>query len=204
MTVIHLVRHGETNLNAQDRYSGRADAPLNDTGRLQAAALGAWAATREISRIVVSPTSRARMSAGPAATATGLSIIVDERWSEVDFGRAEGLERAELMRRFPAEYAAFVASPADVPLPGGEAGRDAIGRLRAAFDDAAASAPEVLVVGHSTAFRLLLCDQLGIDPNRYRTVFPHLENGGVTTLDARDAGLALRTFNAPLSSTHPA
>ena len=198
MTVIHMVRHGQTNLNAEDRYSGRAEAPLTDAGRLQAAALGVWAGSRDIAHIVVSPSSRARLTAEPAAIAAGSSIVVDERWSEVDFGQAEGLERTELMRRFPAEYAAFVAAPADVPLPGGEPGRDAIGRLRAAFDDAAANPREVLIVGHSTAFRLLLCDLLGIDPNRYRSVFPHLENGAVTTLEVRDAGIALRTFNALL------
>ncbi|MBP8532409.1 histidine phosphatase family protein [Streptomyces sp. MK37H] len=203
MTDFVLVRHGETVWHAENRYAGRTDVPLTEHGHKQAAELGAWAAGRRLDAVLSSPLSRARLTAGPAAAALGLTPRVDERLYEVDFGRGEGLTRAEMRERFPAELGAFLADPVAHHLPGGEDPAAAAGRAIACLTDIAHEVPEgrVLVVAHSTLVRLVLCQLLGIPLARYRQVFPRLENGALTELRLRDGRASLLRLNAPALTT---
>ncbi|GAA3310927.1 histidine phosphatase family protein [Streptomyces cinereospinus] len=199
MTDFVLVRHGETPWHAENRYAGRTDVPLTERGRRQAAALGVWAGDQRLDAVLSSPLRRARLTAEPAAAALGLPVRVDERLCEVDFGRGEGLTRAEMRERFPRELAAFLADPVTHHLPGGEDPAAAAARARDCLARTAARFPggRVLVVAHSTLVRLLLCDLLGIPLARYRTVFPALENGALTELRLHDGTAALLRLNAP-------
>jgi probable phosphoglycerate mutase len=214
MTVdIHLVRHGETVWHARNQYAGRSDVALTEKGLAQAEALGQWARTRPITRVVTSDLSRAVRTAAPAAAALGVRVEQDPRLREVDFGRGEGLTRAEMAERFPGALVSFVAAPATSPLPGGESGADAVARACPALAELAAgdgaagetvggavggAAGEVLLVAHNTLMRLLLCDVLGIDPDRYREVFPRLDNTAVTTLRTDGTRFALLRLNVPI------
>ncbi|MFF3643566.1 histidine phosphatase family protein [Streptomyces sp. NPDC002564] len=199
MTDFILVRHGETVWHDGNRYAGRTDIELTSRGLLQAAALGAWAAGERIDAVVSSPLGRARRTAEPAAQALGLVPRVEERLIEVDFGRGEGLTRAEMHERFPTELAAFLRDPVARHLPGGEDPRAAAERASEALTDLAAAFPDgrVLVVAHSTLVRLLLCHRLGIPLADYRRVFPELHNGALTELRLRDGRMSLLRLNAP-------
>ncbi|MFF8831067.1 histidine phosphatase family protein [Streptomyces sp. NPDC015131] len=204
MTDFVLVRHGETAWHAENRYAGRTDVPLTERGRRQAAALGAWAAGQPLDAVLSSPLSRARLTAAPAATALGLPVRVDERLYEVDFGRGDGLTRAEMAREFPDELAAFLADPVAHHLPGGEDPVEAARRAVACLDDTVRELPggRVLVVAHSTLVRLVLCTLLGIPLAHYRQVFPALENGALTEVRLRPGRPAsLLRLNAPATPT---
>jgi probable phosphoglycerate mutase len=133
---------------------------------------------------VCSPLSRARRSAAPAAETTGLPLRIEERLTEIDFGVGEGLTPDELAARYPAEWGAFRAAPASVPLPGGEAGRDGITRALPVFDDLHTEMPDgrILIVAHATLLRLLLCELAGIDADGYRDLLPVLGNCTITTI----------------------
>ena len=96
MTDLILVRHGETIWHHDNRYTGRSDVPLTERGHRQAEAFARWAATSPPHALWVSPLSRARDTAAPIAKATGLSMRIDERLVELDFGRGEGLTGAEM------------------------------------------------------------------------------------------------------------
>lgn len=198
MTELVLVRHGETEWHAGNRYAGRSDVALTPRGTAQAEELARWAAGAGLDAVVCSPLSRARRTAAPAAAAAGLDAVVDERLVEVDFGAGEGLTRDEMAERFPEALAAFLAAPASSPLPGGEPGADAVARARPAIGDAVRTWPgRVLVVAHQTLLRLLLCDLLGLPLDRYRTVFPGLDPVGRTVVVATADGPAgLRSLNA--------
>ncbi|MDQ4117586.1 MAG: histidine phosphatase family protein [Actinomycetota bacterium] len=200
MTELVLVRHGETIWHAENRYAGRSDIALTDRGRLQADRLGAWAAGARLDRIVTSPLQRTADTAAPAETATGLTARRDPRLVEVDFGKAEGLTRAEMRDRFPDALAAFLRRPATCPLPGGECGTDAVARARPALSDCLSGDPRrVLVVGHQTLVRLLLCATLGVPLDRYRAVFPRLDSVALCRLRiARDRPPALLALNVPV------
>lgn len=201
MTELVLVRHGETVWHDGNRYAGRTDVALTDHGRRQAEVLGGWSATAELDAVWVSPLSRARETAEPVARATGLDPHVDERIVELDFGRGEGLTAEEMNRDFPEARAAFVDDPVTHYLPGGEDPVLAVKRMTGYATDIVREHPDgrVLVVGHSTAHRLLLCHLLGLPLRSYRSVFPVFRNCAITTVrwdGTRQA--ALLEFNTPV------
>ena len=217
MTTLFLARHGETEWHAEHRYAGSSDVGLTDHGLVQADELGAWARRARLSAIVASPLGRARLTAQRAANATGLELRLDPRLVEIDFGAAEGLTPAELTERMPAEWAAFERHPARQPPPGGEAGVEGIARAKPAMEELVSEfgpsaatlggstesrqGDRVLVVMHGTLIRLLLCDWLGIDPDRYRDLFPAVDNCALTTVrfEALNGRMQPRVlgYNAP-------
>ncbi|MFZ7089148.1 histidine phosphatase family protein [Curtobacterium sp. RRHDQ10] len=205
MTVMHLVRHGETTWHAENRYAGRSDVGLTDRGAAQAETLGRWAAGAELEHLVSSDATRARGTAMPASRTTGLPISVDRRLREVDFGQAEGMTGREMEAQFPEARAAFLREPATRPLPGGETGIDAAKRVTVALTEMAAEqAGPVLVVGHSTVLRLALCQLLDIPLDAYRVVFPSMHNVAVTTIDlqpdrGRGVPVSLLRYNADIT-----
>ncbi|MFC5143621.1 histidine phosphatase family protein [Streptomyces aureoversilis] len=205
MTDFLLVRHGETEWHAENRYAGRSDVALTELGRRQGEALGAWAAGQGLDAVMCSPLSRARLTARPAAAALELPLRVDERLTEVGFGRGEGLTRAEMAEAFPGELAAFLDDPVAHHLPGGEDPAAAAARAVACLTETARDLPggRVLVVAHSTLLRLALCALLGIPLSRYRVVFPALENGALTELRLREGQASLLRLNAPVTAGAP-
>lgn len=102
---IVLVRHGESEGNADGRLQGRRDSPLSARGREQAARLGAWLAAQGISwsHAYASPLARAAETASIAsAVVTGPVVTLDPDLQEIDAGELSGLNRAEMIERFPA------------------------------------------------------------------------------------------------------
>ncbi len=199
---LFLVRHGETAYHADNRYAGHTDLALTDHGQSQAAELGEWAASAQLSAVASSPLRRARETADPPARKAGLNVLVDERLVELDFGAADGLTAAEMRDRFGPERAAFEADPYAHPLPGGEDPRAARVRGRAAVEELATSAGDrVLVVTHGTFLRILLCDLLEVPPSAYRRAFPVIRNatGAVIRRD-RHGHWGLLAWNPPLTA----
>ena len=198
MTRLHLARHGETVWHAEHRYAGSSDVALTEVGAQQAEQLGRWAGARSLGGIYSSDLTRAIRTAAPAAQATGYETIVDPRLREVHFGVAEGMTAAQLRERWPAEWSAFELHPATAPFPDGEAGTAAIDRAWPALLEIADRGVEDVLVGmHATLIRLLLCRVLGIDPDRYRSLFPMVANTGITTLDLGADTIGLLGFNLP-------
>jgi len=203
MTELTLVRHGETIWHAEHRYAGSSDIPLTAHGRQQAQQLAEWAADAELDAVWSSPLVRARDTATAVAAATGLSTPTDERLAELDFGAAEGLTSTEMTERFGAAREAFVRDPVASHLPGGEDPRQAVERMMACLTELTAQHPDgrVLVVGHGTIHRLVLCHLLGLPIRDYRRLFPIVRNCGVTTVRCdrtTDPGtVALVEYNVP-------
>src|SRR6476660_687129 len=91
-----LVRHGETDDNAADRFQGRIDTPLNDRGREQSRALAATLAGEGLRALYTSPLARARETAAIVGALLGLEPVADERLMEADAGAWSGRLYAEL------------------------------------------------------------------------------------------------------------
>jgi uncharacterized phosphatase len=101
-TVICIVRHGETDWNAQGRLQGREDIELNDAGREQALKMAAWLSSETWDAVVSSPLKRAFETAQIIARRLSISeIIVEEQITERDYGEASGLWPEERRSRFP-------------------------------------------------------------------------------------------------------
>lgn len=126
-TRICLVRHGETEWNAERRIQGQIDIALNATGRSQAAAAGRWLRDEAIAAVYSSDLQRAWATACAIGGALGLGPIAVPEMRERRYGIFEGLTYAELRARHPAGYAAFEARDPDYDFETGES-------LRAMFD----------------------------------------------------------------------
>lgn len=202
MTRLVLVRHGETVWHAENRYAGVSDISLTERGLRQAVRLARWARDADLSAIWTSTLTRAQLTAGECAEATGLPLNIDKRLRELDFGRGEGLTTAEMSHRFPEALEAFRADPVSDHLPGGEDPTQAVERFRACLEDIAGLHPgrRVLVVAHTTAIRLTLCALVGIPLAEYRRVFPELGNCALTEIRLHAGRCSILELNTPIEA----
>ncbi|MFB4265150.1 bifunctional RNase H/acid phosphatase [Nonomuraea sp. GTA35] len=162
-TSLLLLRHGETELSLERRFSGRGDAELTANGLAQAAAAAARL-SREPYRldvVVTSPLKRARQTAQAVAEQAGVEVEVFEELREADFGAWEGHTFTEVQRRWPAELAAWLADP-EVAPPGGESFAETARRVQEARERLVEryEGKTVLAVSHVTPIKLLLRDAL--------------------------------------------
>ncbi|WP_329173844.1 histidine phosphatase family protein [Streptomyces sp. NBC_01477] len=201
-TRLLLVRHGQTEWHAENRYAGISDVALTGEGLRQAEALGAWAGSRTIDAVACSPLSRARATAAPAAGRLGLVPEVVAGLREVDFGWGEGRTLAEMRVADPDAVRAFETDAAAHPLPGSEPPLPAARRGREALRGLAERHPGavVLVVAHNSLLRLALCLMLGMDVGGYRRLLPVLDNAAVTEIEVDGERTGLRSLNVPTSA----
>jgi probable phosphoglycerate mutase len=170
VTRVYLVRHGATQLSAEDRFAGSTDVPLSEEGRAQAAALGRRLDAESMAAIYASPMSRTRETAAIIGETCGRVPILAEGLREISHGHWEGHTRQDVEERHPDEYAAWEADPFTFAPRGGESGVAVLARalpaLRHILD--AHVGQHVLVVSHKATVRLLLSSLLGFDPRGYR------------------------------------
>ena len=165
-TRLLLLRHGQTELSRQRRYSGRGDPELTDTGRGQAADAARYLADkRGISAVISSPLQRAHATATAAADALGLTVAVDPDLIETDFGEWEGLTFPEAAERHPEVHGRWLRDTS-LAAPGGESFDEVQHRVQRARDRIVAehSGTTVLVVSHVTPIKTLLRLALAAGP----------------------------------------
>jgi broad specificity phosphatase PhoE len=115
--VIVVVRHGRTTANARGLLLGRADPPLDDVGRAQAAAMARVVAGGDVQLVISSPLVRAVETAEIIRDGVGMAAVaVDERWIELDYGDFDGRPFADV----PAESWATWRGDVRWTPPGGE------------------------------------------------------------------------------------
>jgi broad specificity phosphatase PhoE len=120
---IVLLRHGDTVGNSRERFHGSGDVALSDEGRAQVRAAGRRLATEVFDLVASSPLRRAWQSA--ALLSGGAPVLLVPEFSEIDFGRWEGMTAEEIEAQDPVLYKTWREGAADFEFPGGE--------LRAAF-----------------------------------------------------------------------
>ncbi len=101
MTMICLIRHGETNWNALGKLQGQTDVPLNAKGIQQARDCGAFLKNFEWDAIISSPLSRAKDTAERINQELHLNHMIMEEFKERSFGQAEGMTQTEREDAFP-------------------------------------------------------------------------------------------------------
>jgi probable phosphoglycerate mutase len=164
-----LLRHGETPLTPQKRFSGSggSDPSLSDVGREQAERVAAALAARgTVQAIVASPLARTRETAGVVAARLGLDVVIEDGLRETDFGAWEGLTFAEVRERHPRDLDTWLASPEAEPTGGGESFAATAHRMAATRDKLIASyaGRTVLLVTHVTPIKTLVRLALGAPP----------------------------------------
>ncbi|MBO0856039.1 MAG: bifunctional RNase H/acid phosphatase [Nocardia sp.] len=191
-----LLRHGQTELSVQRRYSGRGNPALTALGRDQADRAAKYLAAKgDIAAVVASPLGRAQETAAAAARALGAPVHTLESLTETDFGEWEGLTFAEAAERDPALHTRWLADPS-VPAPGGESFDQVRERVEAARGDLLGQYPggNVVVVSHVTPIKTLLQLALGVGPSLlYRL---HLDLASLSIAEFYpDGGSSVRLVN---------
>ncbi|MGS2587657.1 bifunctional RNase H/acid phosphatase [Streptomyces hebeiensis] len=164
--VFVLLRHGETVLTPEKRFSGSGgtDPELSPVGRRQAEAIAASLAERgTVQDIVSSPLRRCRETAAAVAARLGLEVTVEDGLREADFGAWEGLTFAETRDRYPDDLNAWLASPSVAPTGGGESFATVARRIEATRDRLLERyrGRTVLLVTHVTPVKTLVQLALG-------------------------------------------
>jgi probable phosphoglycerate mutase len=169
-TRLYLVRHGATQLTAEDRFAGDIGVELSAEGRSQAERLAARVREHGISAIYSSPLSRAVETARIIATGCGLEPRLSDGLREIHHGHWEGLTRQEVETRFAVEYAAWEEDPFTFAPEGGESGVSVLARALPALREIVVrhAGLNVLAVSHKATIRLILSSLLGFDPRGYR------------------------------------
>ena len=202
ITTVYLIRHGETDWNAQHRWQGHADVPLNSKGRAQAAALAAWFQERDttVDAIYSSDLQRALATAQPVSDALGLTVETDATLRELNVGRWEGLQSADIDERYPGMRRRWYDNVATYPLPEGESVGAMQTRMTRYYYDAVArhAGGTIMLVAHGGALTTLLAEVEGQSlakawMNRDRK----FDNTGVTIVshDHGSGASQLDTFN---------
>ncbi len=150
LTRLCIVRHGETEWNAERRIQGQIDIGLNETGRRQALAAGRWLKSAGISALYASDLRRAWDTAAEIGRALGLQAEAAPELRERRYGVFEGLTYAEAARRFPEGYAAFEGRNADYAFENGESLKVMFARVTGKLSEIAArhSGQNIAVVVH--------------------------------------------------------
>ncbi|MFF4903136.1 bifunctional RNase H/acid phosphatase [Streptomyces sp. NPDC001068] len=161
-----LLRHGETPLTPQKRFSGSGgtDPALSPVGLGQArAAADALARRGTIEAILASPLTRTRQTAAAVAERLGLDVTVEEGLRETDFGAWEGLTFGEVRERHRDDLDAWLADPEAHPTGGGESFAETAIRIAATRDRlvAAHRGRTVLLVTHVTPIKTFVRLALG-------------------------------------------
>ncbi|HET9895849.1 MAG TPA: histidine phosphatase family protein [Streptosporangiaceae bacterium] len=196
-TTTLLLRHGQTELSGERRFSGRADTPLTKEGVKQArlAARRLAQAGREIGVVLSSPLQRARRTAEAVAEATGAPLVIYEELIEADFGAWQGLTFAEASAKWPGELAAWMASP-DAAPPEGESFAMVALRVLNGLDKliAAYRHSTVVAVSHVTPIKTLVCRALLAPPEAMFRM--NLDVASLCHIDCYDNGSAVvRSLN---------
>jgi probable phosphoglycerate mutase len=207
-TTTVLLRHGQTRMSVEKRFSGTVEASLTDVGHAQAAAVADRLADVRFDAIYVSPLKRARQTADAVCAAIGRAAgdardyIVEEDLRETDFGAWDAMTFAEVRARFPDDLNAWLADPSVAP-PGGESIEATARRVRAARDRILAAHPgqTVLIVSHVTPIKALT--QLALDAPPSVLYRLHLDLVSLSTIDWYSDGPAvLRGFNDVNHAVH--
>ncbi|WP_030807511.1 bifunctional RNase H/acid phosphatase [Streptomyces sp. NRRL S-337] len=164
-----LLRHGETALTPEKRFSGSGgtDPELSAAGHHQAQATAAALAARgTIQAVVSSPLRRCRETAQAVADRLGLDVRVEDGLRETDFGAWEGLTFAEVRERYPEDLDAWLHSSKAAPTGGGESFASVARRIAVTRDKLLAryAGRTVLLVTHVTPIKTLVRLALGAPP----------------------------------------
>ncbi|MCX6451158.1 MAG: histidine phosphatase family protein [Actinobacteria bacterium] len=158
-TMIYFIRHGETHLTPERRFSGSdgSNPPLSESGLKQAEAVAKELAIRKADLLISSPMQRTTQTAQAISKATGLPITFDKQWLECGFGEWDELSVQEIQELYPSEWEQWVSNVSYRPGKTGESYVELAARIELALTDLAVEHPgkTIIVVAHNIVIKAL-------------------------------------------------
>jgi broad specificity phosphatase PhoE len=175
--MLFLSRHGETDWNAEGRFQGHSDPPLNDHGRAQARGLAHRLERTKLTAIYASDLQRSRETAEIVAAPHGLQVVSLPELREVDTGSWSGLAREEIEARWPGAIERWQAEGRH-GWEEGESYEDMAARVVACLDRLARNheSEQILYVGHGGTIRAILAHAHHVSYGAYRQLHPVVAN----------------------------
>jgi glucosyl-3-phosphoglycerate phosphatase len=204
-----LWRHGQTVWNAERRFQGQSDIPLDEVGQAQAERAARLLAALRPDLIVSSDLSRAAQTAAPLSRLTGLEVTLDKDLRERSGGCWEGLTDTEIRTRYPVEHANWTPPDGEPSALVAERVTGALLRVAEAVlargddppsppregSDPAMTTGLAVVVSHGAALRLGMSRLLGM-PEELSGVLGPLSNCSWSVLGRRYGRWRLVEHNA--------
>lgn len=195
MGTLLIVRHGETEWNAEGRIQGHTDIGLSEKGAEQARSLGQRLADRQIDVAYSSDLKRTSETAKLALGGRDITLNETPRLREYNKGIFEGMTLSEIQEKFPAEYPKYLEKDLSYAPEGGETTRDVSTRMASIFAEIKANHLDetVLVVSHGGVLRAAMVSLLGMPlEGNWSFVFG---NCGLTMVDTYTDNAVLQLFN---------
>ena len=194
-TRIILVRHGETAANREFRYIGTRDDALTEHGQTQARHIAEALSLLPVAAVYSSPRRRAYETALPVASRHGLTVQVVDDLREGDFGRWEGLSRAEVMAQDAEHLRAWERDTSLAP-PDGESLDAMQQRVSAVIAKLVQAHPEqtIVLVSHVGPVKAVLCTALGVPASTAFRIF--LDPATISVVDWRQPDPTVRLLNS--------
>ena len=193
-TVIYITRHGESESNKSGTFTGSTDVPLSELGCRQAQKVCEFLVDKDIDAIYSSPLSRAMATVTPLGEKIGKTVVGDERFMEIYFGRWEGKAKDYLLANEPefAKWCKFplLAYPSDAENP-----QTAYKRFVGGMDELVKKheGKNIVISAHGAIILSVLC---GIGYLNANTVTPKdiPKNASVTKLVHKDGKYSVEYY----------
>lgn len=190
-THVLLIRHGQSEGNAERRFGGHTATPLSPRGRKQALATAQALKDDGLTAIYSSDLARAVETARPLATLTRLPTNATEAFRERSVGVMEGLTFEDAAQRHPDEYAALLRRDFEHVLNGGESYRQLLDRASSKLDEVIAQhqGGRIAVFSHTGTICIMALHLMGaLDAPELKPVWISSANCGITRFELRSDG----------------
>ena len=193
MNYLVLMRHGESQWNRENRFTGFTDVDLNDTGIAEAKRAGTALKGIKFDKVYTSTLKRAYRTAELAMTEAGQNppTVKHDDLRERDYGDLTGLNKDETRKKFGEEQVQIWRRSYDVPPPGGESLKDVVARVKPYFEkhilpDVKAG-KNILLAAHGNTLRAMLIILGENTPENINTA--EIATGVPLTFEYNGAGL---------------
>jgi len=194
MTQIILVRHGKTEWNVEERFRGRIDIELNETGIKQAELLAEYLSDLKIDAIYSSPLKRALKTAEIMAGYHKLDVEIASGLIEFNYGKWQGLLHQEVKDKYKELYAEWTKNPHQVKMPAGESLDEVRERAIGVVNNVIAKYKgTVVLVSHRVVNKVLICALLGLDNSYFWNI--RQDTCGITTFTYENRRFILTKHN---------
>ena len=198
-TQLLLIRHGQSQGNAQGRFGGHTATPLSQRGVEQARATASALAAESITAIYSSDLARATQTADPLSQLTHLETNTCHAFRERSVGVMEGLTFEEAAEQHPDQYAALLRRDFEHVLSGGESYRQLLDRARHKLDQIISKhkGGNIVVFSHTGTICILALHLMGaLDSRELKPVWLSSSNCGINRFELREDGFVrIRALN---------
>ena len=169
MSRVYVVRHGQTAWNVGEIFRGRADIPLDETGKQEAHLAGEALKNETLHAVYSSPLSRSIETGENIAKFHNLPVTPFDAIIDISYGEWEGLENQVVKEKYPELHALWQREPHKVKFPGGESLDEVRLRTMKGLEDLLVKHQDenFVLVAHRVPNKVICCALLGLDNSHF-------------------------------------